>query len=77
MISAFDPFKIGIGRSSSHTVGPMRAAAMFARSLRDDEHLGQVCGVRAELFGSLGAASVWLLPTGQRLDVKSSDQPPG
>ena len=35
-ISAFDLFKGGIGPSSSHTVGPMRAAVMFAQSLRDD-----------------------------------------
>ena len=54
-ISAFDLFKIGIGPSSSHTVGPMRAAAMFAQSLGDDGLLGQVTGIRAELFGSLGA----------------------
>ena len=54
-ISAFDLFKIGIGPSSSHTVGPMRAAAMFAQSLRDGGLLDQVHGIRAELFGSLGA----------------------
>ncbi len=54
-ISAFDLFTVGIGPSSSHTVGPMRAAGMFARSLRDDQVLDQVTGVRAELFGSLGA----------------------
>ena len=35
-ISVFDLFKIGIGPSSSHTVGPMRAAAMFAAAWRDD-----------------------------------------
>jgi L-serine dehydratase len=54
-ISAFDLFKIGIGPSSSHTVGPMRAAAMFAQSLRDDGLLDEVRCIRAELFGSLGA----------------------
>jgi L-serine dehydratase len=54
-ISVFDLFKVGIGPSSSHTVGPMRAAAMFARSLRDDGLLPRVSGVRVELFGSLGA----------------------
>jgi L-serine dehydratase len=54
-ISAFDLFKIGIGPSSSHTVGPMRAAAMFVRSLQDDQLLDRVAGIRAELFGSLGA----------------------
>jgi L-serine dehydratase len=55
MISVFDLFSIGIGPSSSHTVGPMRAAGRFARSLRDDGHLADVAGIRAELFGSLGA----------------------
>ena len=54
-ISAFDLFKIGIGPSSSHTVGPMRAALRFARSLERDGLLGSVAGLRAELFGSLGA----------------------
>jgi L-serine dehydratase len=54
-VSVFDLFKIGIGPSSSHTVGPMRAAGMFARSLAADGLLPRVAGVRAELFGSLGA----------------------
>ena len=54
-ISAFDLFKIGIGPSSSHTVGPMRAACCFARGLVADNLLGRVTRVRAELFGSLGA----------------------
>ncbi|GIE89039.1 L-serine ammonia-lyase [Actinoplanes regularis] len=49
-VSVFDLFSVGIGPSSSHTVGPMRAARMFTRFL--DE---RVTGVRAELFGSLGA----------------------
>ncbi|MFF2510884.1 L-serine ammonia-lyase [Streptomyces sp. NPDC058086] len=54
-ISVFDLFSIGIGPSSSHTVGPMRAARMFARRLRNDELLATVATVRAELYGSLGA----------------------
>src|SRR5919206_3073731 len=54
-ISAFDLFKVGIGPSSSHTVGPMRAACSFATRLRDEGLLGRVAGVRCELFGSLGA----------------------
>ena len=53
-ISVFDLFKIGIGPSSSHTVGPMNAARTFARSLRGDGQLGQVTAVKVELFGSLG-----------------------
>lgn len=54
-LSAFDLFSVGIGPSSSHTVGPMRAAATFVRRLREAGLLDSVCRVRAELFGSLGA----------------------
>jgi L-serine dehydratase len=54
-ISVFDLFSIGIGPSSSHTVGPMRAARMFARRLKSESVLAQTASVRAELFGSLGA----------------------
>lgn len=54
-ISVFDLFSIGIGPSSSHTVGPMRAARMFAGRLRSEELLDSVASVRAELYGSLGA----------------------
>jgi L-serine dehydratase len=53
--SVFDLFKIGIGPSSSHTVGPMRAAALFANSLREGGNLERVAAIRSELFGSLGA----------------------
>lgn len=53
-VSVFDLFSIGIGPSSSHTVGPMRAARQFAADLAEDD-LGRVERVRAELFGSLGA----------------------
>jgi L-serine dehydratase len=51
--SLFDLFKIGIGPSSSHTVGPMRAAYRFAEKLSNDELLDKVSKVRVELFGSL------------------------
>jgi L-serine dehydratase len=54
-ISAFDLFKVGIGPSSSHTVGPMRAAHSFATRLEREGLLHRTTGVRAELFGSLGA----------------------
>jgi len=55
MISVFDLFKIGIGPSSSHTVGPMRAAHDFASGLRQSDDLSRVARVHVELFGSLGA----------------------
>ena len=54
-ISAFDLFSVGIGPSSSHTVGPMRAARTFAEGLRSEDVLPAVRRVHAELFGSLGA----------------------
>jgi L-serine dehydratase len=54
-ISVFDLFSIGIGPSSSHTVGPMRAAATFVGALADEGLLPDVARVRVELFGSLGA----------------------
>jgi L-serine dehydratase len=53
-ISVFDIFKIGIGPSSSHTVGPMRAAKRFAERLEADGQLAQITSVKVELFGSLG-----------------------
>ncbi|MFE1862569.1 L-serine ammonia-lyase [Streptomyces anandii] len=54
-ISVFDLFSIGIGPSSSHTVGPMRAARIFARRLRGEGLLERAASLRAELYGSLGA----------------------
>ncbi|MET8039445.1 L-serine ammonia-lyase [Micromonospora sp. NPDC005215] len=55
MISVFDLFSVGIGPSSSHTVGPMRAARTFVAGLKADGLLTDVARVQAELFGSLGA----------------------
>ncbi|WP_229715147.1 L-serine ammonia-lyase, iron-sulfur-dependent, subunit alpha [Subtercola lobariae] len=61
-LSVFDLFSIGIGPSSSHTVGPMRAAASFARSLQAPDArspvLESVAALRVELFGSLAATGV-------------------
>jgi L-serine dehydratase len=54
-VSVFDLFKIGIGPSSSHTVGPMRAARMFALRLAHDGLLERTRRVQALLYGSLGA----------------------
>lgn len=54
-ISVLDLFKIGIGPSSSHTVGPMRAAHQFADGLRVNQLLEQTYSVVVELYGSLGA----------------------
>jgi L-serine dehydratase len=54
-VSAFDLFKIGIGPSSSHTVGPMRAARMFASRLQSEGLLQRTARVQCQLYGSLGA----------------------
>jgi len=54
-VSVFDLFKIGIGPSSSHTVGPMRAARMFVSRLALEGMMVQTARVKVELFGSLGA----------------------
>lgn len=54
-LSALDLFSVGIGPSSSHTVGPMRAAKQFADGLKGGGLLSSTTRVQAELFGSLGA----------------------
>lgn len=57
-VSAFDLFSIGVGPSSSHTVGPMRAGVDFADRLRAEGVLDRVARVCCELFGSLGATGL-------------------
>lgn len=54
-LGVFDLFKIGIGPSSSHTVGPMRAAARFVDGLRREGLLAATTSLKVELYGSLGA----------------------
>ncbi|AXQ28589.1 L-serine ammonia-lyase [Solimonas sp. K1W22B-7] len=56
--SILDLFKIGIGPSSSHTVGPMRAARAFAEELAGRSVLGQVACLQVEIFGSLAATGI-------------------
>ncbi|MCG7418626.1 MULTISPECIES: L-serine ammonia-lyase, iron-sulfur-dependent, subunit alpha [Microbacterium] len=57
-VSAFELFSIGVGPSSSHTVGPMRAAADFAARLRSTRVLDDVASVSCALYGSLGATGI-------------------
>ncbi|TYL50203.1 L-serine ammonia-lyase [Agromyces mariniharenae] len=57
-VSALDLFSIGIGPSSSHTVGPMRAARAFAERLADDGILSRVTRITCSLYGSLGATGL-------------------
>src|SRR5690606_32420349 len=54
-LSALDLFTIGIGPSSSHTVGPMRAASRFVRRLTDGGIASRVTRLRCDLYGSLAA----------------------
>ncbi len=53
VLSVFEVFKIGIGPSSSHTMGPMNAAADFVRALKEKDLIAQVAQVKVELYGSL------------------------
>jgi L-serine dehydratase len=57
-VSALDLFSIGIGPSSSHTVGPMRAARVFAETLAAGGRLTEVVRIRCSLFGSLGSTGL-------------------
>ncbi|HUH31119.1 MAG TPA: L-serine ammonia-lyase, partial [Rhodanobacter sp.] len=84
-VSVFDLFKIGIGPSSSHTVGPMRAAARFVEHWLDAQGvLGKVGRMRAELYGSLALTgrghgtdkAVMLGFEGQHPDTVDPDQIP-
>src|SRR5690625_891108 len=56
-LSVLDMFSVGLGPSSSHTVGPMRAAAQFINGL-DADTLAATTRAKVELFGSLGATGI-------------------
>jgi L-serine dehydratase len=59
MISVFDMFSVGIGPSSSHTVGPMKAGAEFVGELAQQDALFEkIDSVKVELFGSLGQTGI-------------------
>jgi len=53
--SVFELFKIGIGPSSSHTVGPMKIAREFVQFSREKGFLSDCSSIKVEFFGSLGA----------------------
>ena len=54
MISVFELFKVGVGPSSSHTVGPMIAAYRFAHEVTEQPEISRCCiRIRIELYGSL------------------------
>ena len=57
-ISVFDLFKIGVGPSSSHTVGPMLAAAEFAQYLQENSLAADVSRIQVDLYGSLSATGI-------------------
>jgi len=58
MLSVFDMFSVGIGPSSSHTVGPMRAALEFVEQLQANGQLDKTTYVKTELYGSLGQTGI-------------------
>ncbi|STY60795.1 L-serine dehydratase 1 [Mannheimia haemolytica] len=53
MISVFDMFKVGIGPSSSHTAGPMKAAKEFVDELQNRKFLNKIDRLRVDVYGSL------------------------
>src|ERR1039458_4109699 len=73
--SLFDLYKIGVGPSSSHTMGPMRAACQFARGLRERGLLDRVARVQAELYGSLALTGVGAGPDRAVLLGLSGNEP--
>lgn len=83
-VSVLEIFKVGIGPSSSHTVGPMRAACMFTLALAEQGVMTSVTRVLSEMFGSLGAtgkghgtdSAVLLGLSGHEPDTVDVDQVP-
>ena len=57
-VSIFELFKIGIGPSSSHTVGPMKAARLFLKNAVEKQHFDAAAAVMVELYGSLALTGV-------------------
>ncbi|KAJ1958432.1 hypothetical protein EC988_000307 [Linderina pennispora] len=58
VVSTFDLFSIGVGPSSSHTVGPMRAGKIFVQDLVDHKILDKVASIKADLYGSLALTGI-------------------
>ncbi|KAJ2514593.1 hypothetical protein H4217_005673 [Coemansia sp. RSA 1939] len=58
VVSTFDLFSIGVGPSSSHTVGPMRAGKIFAQDLVDHKILSKVASIKIDLYGSLALTGI-------------------
>ena len=57
-ISVFDMLKIGVGPSSSHTLGPWRAAERFLQEMREENLLGNVTRLKTDLYGSLSLTGI-------------------
>ncbi|KAJ1828172.1 hypothetical protein LPJ73_008618, partial [Coemansia sp. RSA 2703] len=58
VVSTFDLFSIGVGPSSSHTVGPMRAGKIFVQDLVDHKVLTKVSSIKVDLYGSLALTGI-------------------
>ena len=57
-VSVFELFKIGIGPSSSHTVGPMKAARLFLENAKQQGHFEDAVSLSTEFFGSLALTGI-------------------
>ena len=57
-ISVFDMLKVGVGPSSSHTLGPWRAAELFLKELHDRQIFDKVISLKVDLFGSLSLTGI-------------------
>ncbi|KAJ3839580.1 serine dehydratase alpha chain-domain-containing protein [Lentinula raphanica] len=73
VISTFDLFSIGVGPSSSHTVGPMRAGKIFITDLKELNLLKKVYTVKINLYGSLAATGQHHTPQAILLGLEGSD----
>ena len=76
LASVFDLFKLGVGPSSSHTMGPMTAAGLFVRRLRDGGRIGAVARVETTLFGSLALTGAVVTVDAMHCQKKHSSKPP-
>jgi L-serine dehydratase len=52
-ISVFDMFKIGVGPSSSHTLGPWKAASIWIQQLKNSQKFDEIDQIRVDVYGSL------------------------
>jgi hypothetical protein len=74
--STFEIFKLGVGPSSSHTMGPMTAARRFTERLRAQRRLGDVTRIETVLYGSLALLAAATPPTGRSSSASPASNRP-